>query len=139
MLFRSGAFNSVVVKAPAFGDQRKAVMEDLAVLTGAKLITEVSKTRLEDINIDVLGEAKKIIVSQMETIIVSGKGSSLAVKNRVNLIKEQIKSSQSDFEKDQLKKRVASLMGKVATISVGGSSEMDIDERKYREIGRAHV
>ena len=127
-----GAFNSVVVKAPAFGDQRKAVMEDLAVLTGAKLITEVSKTRLEDINIDVLGEAKKIIVSQMETIIVSGKGSSLAVKNRVNLIKEQIKSSQSDFEKDQLKKRVASLMGKVATISVGGSSEMDIDERKYR-------
>ena len=68
----------------------------------------------------------------METIIVSGKGSSLAVKNRVNLIKEQIKSSQSDFEKDQLKKRVASLMGKVATISVGGSSEMDIDERKYR-------
>jgi len=101
-----GAFNSVVVKAPAFGDQRKAVMEDLAVLTGAKLITEVSKTRLEDINIDVLGEAKKIIVSQMETIIVSGKGSSLAVKNRVNLIKEQIKSSQSDFEKDQLKKSV---------------------------------
>ena len=127
-----GVFNSLVLKAPAFGDRRKEVMEDIAILTDATLVSADKGLKLEEAGLEVLGSAGKIIATKDETTIIKGAGSKSAVKERIELIKNQAKLSTSDYEREQFEKRAAALEGKVAIIKVGGATETEIDEKKFR-------
>ena len=127
-----GVFNSLVLKAPAFGDRRKEILEDIAVLTGATVISEDKGMKLEDAEISSLGSAKKIIATKDNSTIISGAGDHKAVKARIELIKSQANLATSDYDREQYEKRAAALLGKVAVIKVGGASETEIDEKKYR-------
>lgn len=127
-----GVFNSLVLKAPAFGDRRKEILEDIAVLTGATVISEDKGMKLEDAEISSLGSAKKIIATKDNSTIISGAGDHKAVKARIELIKSQANLATSDYDREQYKKRAAALLGKVAVIKVGGATETEIDEKKYR-------
>lgn len=127
-----GVFNSLVLKAPAFGDRRKEILEDIAVLTGATVISEDKGMKLEDAEISSLGSAKKIIATKDNSTIISGAGDHKAVKARIELIKSQANLATSDYDREQYEKRAASLLGKVAVIKVGGATETEIDEKKYR-------
>lgn len=127
-----GVFNSLVLKAPAFGDRRKEILEDIAVLTGATVISEDKGMKLEDAEISSLGSAKKIIATKDNSTIISGAGDHKAVKARIELIKSQANLATSDYEREQYEKRAAALLGKVAVIKVGGATETEIDEKKYR-------
>lgn len=127
-----GVFNSLVLKAPAFGDRRKEILEDIAVLTGATVISEDKGMKLEDADISSLGSAKKIIATKDNSTIISGAGDHKAVKSRIELIKSQANLATSDYDREQYEKRAAALLGKVAVIKVGGATETEIDEKKYR-------
>lgn len=127
-----GVFNSLVLKAPAFGDRRKEILEDIAVLTGATVISEDKGMKLEDAEISSLGSAKKIIATKDNSTIISGAGDHKAVKARIELIKSQANLATSDYDREQYEKRAAALLGKVAVIKVGGTTETEIDEKKYR-------
>jgi chaperonin groL len=127
-----GVFNSLVLKAPAFGDRRKEILEDIAVLTGAIVISEDKGMKLEDAEISALGSAKKIIATKDSSTIISGAGKQSAVSDRIELIKSQANLAISDYDREQYEKRAAALSGKVAVIKVGGATETEIDEKKYR-------
>ena len=127
-----GVFNSLVLKAPAFGDRRKEILEDIAVLTDAIVISEDKGMKLEDAEISALGSAKKIIATKDNSTIISGAGKQSAISDRIELIKSQANLATSDYDREQYEKRAAALSGKVAVIKVGGATETEIDEKKYR-------
>ena len=127
-----GVFNTVAVKAPAFGDRRKEVLEDIAVLTGATVVSEDRGMSFENVELDVVGSARKVIVSKDETTIVEGVGGAADVKTRTAQIKAQAETATSEYEKENYEKRAAALSGKVAVIKVGGATETEIDEKKFR-------
>lgn len=127
-----GTFNVVAVKAPGFGDRRKAMLEDIAVLTGATVITEDLGLELKDATIESLGQASKVIVDKDSTVIVEGAGSAEAIAKRVNLIKSQLKTTTSEFDREKLQERLAKLSGGVAVIKVGAATETALKEMKLR-------
>ena len=127
-----GVLNTVAVKAPAFGDRRKEVLEDIAVLTGATVISEEQGLTFENAELDVIGTARKVIVTKDATTIVEGAGNPVAVEERLAQIKAQAESATSEYEKENFEKRAAAIGGKVAVIKVGGATETEIDEKKYR-------
>jgi len=127
-----GVFNTVAVKAPAFGDRRKEILEDIAILTGATVISEDRGITFESAELDVLGSARKVIVGKDETTIIEGAGAAKDVKARIAQIHTQAENATSEYDKEQYEKRAAALSGKVAVIKVGGASETEIDEKKFR-------
>ena len=127
-----GVFNTLVLKAPAFGEQRKAIMEDIATLTGATVVSSEKGMSLEDCGLEILGQARKIIATKDQTTIINGAGDAREVKARIADIKAQAEAAMSDYETEQFNKRAAALAGKVAVIKVGGATETEIDEKKYR-------
>lgn len=127
-----GTFNVVAVKAPGFGDRRKAMLEDIAVLTGGTVITEDLGLELKDATMAALGQAAKITVDKDSTIIVEGAGEAQAIANRVNLIKSQLETTTSDFDREKLQERLAKLAGGVAVIKVGAATETELKEMKLR-------
>ena len=127
-----GVFNTVAVKAPAFGDRRKDILNDIAVLTGAQVITEDRGMTFENVDLDVVGTARRVIVTKDETTIIEGAGSAADVKARIKQIETQVAAATSEYDKENLEKRRAALSGKVAVIKVGGATETEIEEKKYR-------
>lgn len=127
-----GVFNTVAVKAPAFGDRRKDMLNDIAILTGAEVITEDRGMTFENVDLDVVGTARKVIVTKDETTIIEGAGSSAEVQARIKQIATQAAAATSEYDKENLEKRRAALSGKVAVIKVGGATETEIEEKKYR-------
>jgi chaperonin GroEL len=127
-----GVFNTIAVKAPAFGDQRKDVLNDIAVLTGAQVITDDRGMTFENVELDVVGSARKIIVGKDSTTIIEGAGSAAALKEQITQITAQLSSATSEYVRDGLEKRRAALSGKVAVIKVGGATETEIEEKKFR-------
>jgi chaperonin GroEL len=122
----------VAVKAPGFGDRRKAMLEDIAILTGAQFISEDLGVKLENVTLDMLGNVKKAIIKKDETTLVDGKGSKQELNKRISLIKNQINESTSDYDKEKLQERLAKLTGGVAIIKVGGATELEVNEKKDR-------
>ncbi|KAF1855526.1 hypothetical protein Lal_00001052 [Lupinus albus] len=127
-----GTFKAVAVKAPGFGDRRKAMLEDIAILTGGSVITEELGRKLDSVEITDLGRARQIRISKEETTVVNGSGSSDEIKARVNQIKAQIEETTSDFDKEKLQERLAKLAGGVAVIQVGAATEVELKEKKLR-------
>ena len=127
-----GVFNTVAIKAPEFGDRRRDVLTDIAVLTGATMISEDLGHSFESTDISMLGSARKVIVTKDETTIIEGSGPTSAQKERTREIEAQIKATTSEYDKETLKKRRAALAGKVAVIKVGGATETEIEEKKFR-------
>ena len=127
-----GTFTAVAVKAPGFGDRRKAMLEDLAILTGAQVITDDLGLELKDASIDMLGTANKVEVTKDNTTIVDGDGDENSIDARVSQIKAQIEETDSDFDREKLQERLAKLAGGVAVIKVGAASETELKERKLR-------
>ncbi|MGI6112745.1 MAG: chaperonin GroEL [Mahellales bacterium] len=127
-----GTFTCVAVKAPGFGDRRKEMLQDIAILTGGQVISEELGTSLRDIKLDWLGKAKSVKVEKENTIIVEGAGDQKAIKDRVESIKRQIETTTSDYDKEKLNERLAKLAGGVAVIKVGAATETEMKEKKYR-------
>ena len=127
-----GGLKVAAVKAPGFGDRRKAMLQDIAVLTGGELISEDLGIKLESVTIDMLGQAKKIVITKDDTTIVQGAGKKTEIEARITQIKQQIEDTTSDYDKEKLQERLAKLAGGVAVIKVGGSSEVEVKERKDR-------
>lgn len=127
-----GTFNTVVVKAPAFGDRRKDILQDIAILTGATVITEDQGYTFENATLEMLGSARKVIVTKDETTIVEGNGTETELKARIDQINTQAEAASSEYDKENLEKRRAALSGKVALIKVGGATETEIEEKKFR-------
>ena len=127
-----GVFNTVAVKAPAFGDRRKEILEDIAILTGGEVVSEELGVTFENADIAVVGTARKVIVTKDETTIIEGAGTAAAIKARIDQINKQIESASSEYDKENLEKRRAALQGKVAVIKVGGATETEIEEKKFR-------
>ena len=127
-----GVFNTVAVKAPSFGDRRKEILRDISVLTGATVISEDHGLTFENAGLEVLGSARKVIVGKDETTIVEGAGKPSAVQEQIAQIKALSDNASSEYEKEQFDKRAAALSGKVAVIKVGGATETEIDEKKFR-------
>ena len=127
-----GTFNVLGIKAPGFGDRRKAMLEDIAILTGGKLITEEVGLKLEKAEISDLGSARKVVASKEDTVIVEGKGNAEAIKNRVAAIKKELSITDSDYDKEKLQERLAKLSGGVAVIKVGAATETEMKEKKDR-------
>ena len=127
-----GTFVSVAVKAPGFGDRRKAMMEDLAVLTGGKFVTEDLGLKLENVDLSMLGHAKKVIITKEETTIVEGAGSAEDVKGRIDMIRRQMENTDSSYDREKLQERLAKLAGGVAVIQVGAATETELKEKKHR-------
>ncbi len=120
------------MKAPGFGDRRKAMLEDIAVLTGGQLISEDLGIKLENVTLDMLGKAKKVTITKDDTTVVDGAGDKAAIESRIGQIKTQIEDTTSDYDKEKLQERLAKLAGGVAIIKVGGSTEVEVKERKDR-------
>ena len=127
-----GVFNTVAIKAPSFGDRRQDVLNDIAILTGATVITEDQGMNFENVDLKVVGSARKVIVTKDETTIIEGGGSTTAVNSRIKQLNAQIIEAESSYDKEALEKRRAALSGKVAVIKVGGATETEIEEKKYR-------
>ncbi|QTL99220.1 chaperonin GroEL [Iocasia frigidifontis] len=127
-----GTFNCVAVKAPGFGDRRKAMLEDIAILTGGQVITEDLGLKLENADISMLGQAHKVNVTKEETTIVEGHGDKKDIQGRIKQIKKQIESTTSDFDREKLQERLAKLAGGVAVIQVGAATETELKEKKHR-------
>lgn len=127
-----GVFNTVAVKAPAFGDRRKEVLQDIATLTGATVISEEQGMTFENVDLSVIGSARKVIVTKDETTIVEGAGANAEVTARIKQVKAQADSAKSEYDKENYDKRAAALSGKVAVIKVGGATETEIEEKKFR-------
>lgn len=127
-----GTFQCVAVKAPAFGDRRKAMLQDIAILTDGELISDDLGVKLENVTLDMLGRARQIKVRKEETIIVDGAGSEQAIKDRINSIKKQLEETTSEYDKEKLQERLAKLAGGVAVIQVGAATETELKEKKHR-------
>jgi len=127
-----GIFKSVAVKAPGFGDRRKAQLQDIAILTGGQVVTEEVGLKLENATLDLLGRARKVIVTKDETTIVEGAGDSAQIEGRVTQIKREIDNTDSDYDREKLQERLAKLAGGVAVIKAGAATEVELKERKHR-------
>jgi chaperonin GroEL len=127
-----GTFRSVAVKAPGFGDRRKAMLQDIAILTGAQVISEEVGLKLENTGLDMLGKARKVVSTKDETTIVEGAGSADQIAGRVAQIRTEIENSDSDYDREKLQERLAKLAGGVAVIKVGAATEVELKERKHR-------
>ena len=127
-----GVFNTVAVKAPSFGDRRKEILEDIATLTGATVISPERGLTFENVGLEVVGTARKVIVNKDETTIIEGAGAVSEVKNRIRQIQAQAEVASSEYDKENYDKRAAALSGKVAVIKVGGATETEIEEKKFR-------
>lgn len=127
-----GVFNTLAIKAPAFGDRRKEILEDIAILTGATVISEEKGHTFEDVELEMLGTARKVIVDKDNSTIIEGAGEPAALKARVEQITAQISGASSEYDKENYEKRRAALDGKVAVIKVGGATETEIEEKKFR-------
>ena len=127
-----GTFNATAIKAPAFGDRRKEMLQDIAILTGGQVITEEVGIKLEDATIEMLGEARKVIADKDNTTIVEGKGQERAIKDRVKQIRQQMDNTSSEYELEKLQERVAKLESGVAVIKVGAATEVELKEKKAR-------
>ena len=127
-----GTFNSTAVKAPGFGDRRKAMLQDMAVLTGGQVISEEVGLKLENVTLDLLGRAKRVIITKDTTTIVDGAGDKAEVNARVNQIKTEIDNTDSDWDREKLQERLAKLAGGVALIKVGAATEVELKEKKHR-------
>lgn len=127
-----GVLNTVVVKAPSFGDRRKEIMADMAVLTGGQVISDDRGLSFENVGLEVVGQARKVIVGKDESTLIEGAGSSAEVEARIDQIISQAENASSEYDKEQFEKRAAALRGKVAVIKVGGATETEIDEKKFR-------
>jgi chaperonin GroEL len=127
-----GTFTGVAVKAPGFGDRRKRMLEDIAILTGAEVITEEMGLKLENTQLSQLGRARRIVIAKDTTTIVDGAGESDAIKGRINQIKTEIESTDSDFDREKLQERLAKLSGGVAVVKVGAATETEMKEKKHR-------
>ncbi len=127
-----GTVNAVAVKAPGFGDRRKAMMEDIAILTGGRFVTEDLGIKLENIDLPMLGQAKRVVVTKENSTIVEGKGSAQDIQGRVALIRRQIEETESDYDREKLQERLAKLSGGVAVIQVGAATETELKEKKHR-------
>jgi chaperonin GroEL len=127
-----GTFKSVAVKAPGFGDRRKAMLGDIAVLTGGQVISEEVGLKLENVGVDLLGRARKVVVTKDETTIVEGGGSDQEIKGRIAQIKAEIEKTDSDYDREKLQERLAKLAGGVAVIKVGAATEVELKEKKHR-------
>ncbi|TDW87748.1 MULTISPECIES: chaperonin GroEL [Kribbella] len=127
-----GTFKAVAVKAPGFGDRRKAMLVDIAVLTGGEVISEEVGLKLDTVDLELLGQARKIVVTKDETTIVEGSGDADQITGRVNQIRAEIEKSDSDYDREKLQERLAKLAGGVAVIKVGAATEVELKERKHR-------
>jgi chaperonin GroEL len=127
-----GTFTSCAVKAPAFGDRRKAILQDIAILTGAQVVSPEVGLKLDQVDLDVLGSARRIVVTKDNTTIVDGGGDHSAVEDRVAQIKREIENSDSDWDREKLQERLAKLAGGVVVIRVGGHTEVELKEKKHR-------
>ena len=127
-----GTFTSVAVKAPGFGDRRKAMLQDMAILTGGQVISEEVGLKLDSVGLDMLGQARKVIVSKDETTVVEGAGDPADVVGRVNQIKGEIENTDSDYDREKLQERLAKLSGGVAVLKVGAATEVELKEKKHR-------
>jgi len=127
-----GIFKSVAVKAPGFGDRRKAMLQDIAILTGGQVISEEVGLKLENVELDMLGRARKVVVTKDETTIVEGAGESDAIAGRVKQIRQEIENTDSDYDREKLQERLAKLAGGVAVIKAGAATEVELKERKHR-------
>ncbi|WP_249999546.1 MULTISPECIES: chaperonin GroEL [Micromonosporaceae] len=127
-----GTFKSVAVKAPGFGDRRKAMLEDIAILTGGAVISEEVGLKLENADLSLLGQARKIVITKDETTVVDGAGNAEQIQGRVNQIRAEIEKSDSDYDREKLQERLAKLAGGVAVIKVGAATEVELKERKHR-------
>jgi chaperonin GroEL len=127
-----GTFKSVAVKAPGFGDRRKAMLTDIAILTGGQVISEEVGLKLENATLDLLGRARKVVVTKDETTIVEGAGDPEQIQGRVNQIRAEIEKSDSDYDREKLQERLAKLAGGVAVIKAGAATEVELKERKHR-------
>src|SRR5512144_1062781 len=127
-----GTFKSVAVKAPGFGDRRKAMLQDIAILTGGQVISEEVGLKLESTGLELLGQARKVVITKDETTIVEGGGDSAQIEGRVNQIRAEIEKSDSDYDREKLQERLAKLAGGVAVIKVGAATEAELKERKHR-------
>jgi chaperonin GroEL len=127
-----GTFTGVAVKAPGFGDRRKRMLEDIAILTGAEVITEEMGLKLENTQLSQLGRARRVVIGKDETTIVDGAGDTEAIKGRINQIKNEVESTDSDFDREKLQERLAKLAGGVAVVKVGAATETEMKEKKHR-------
>ncbi len=127
-----GTFNAVGIKAPGFGDRRKAMLQDIATLTGAQVVSEEVGLKLENVTLDLLGKARKVVVTKDDTTIVEGGGSQEDVQGRINQIKAEIDKTDSDWDREKLQERLAKLSGGVAVIKVGAATEVELKEKKHR-------
>ena len=127
-----GTFKSVAVKAPGFGERRKAMLQDMAILTGGQVVTEEVGLKLENVGLDMLGRARKVVVTKDETTIVEGAGEESEIKGRINQIKAEIENTDSDYDREKLQERLAKLSGGVAVIKVGAATEVELKEKKHR-------
>ena len=127
-----GIFKSVAVKAPGFGDRRKAQLQDIAILTGGQVISEEVGLKLENVTLDLLGRARKVVITKDETTIVEGAGEVSAIEGRVKQIRQEIENTDSDYDREKLQERLAKLAGGVAVIKAGAATEVELKERKHR-------
>jgi chaperonin GroEL len=127
-----GTFTGVAVKAPGFGDRRKRMLEDIAILTGGEVITEEMGLKLENTQLSQLGRARRVVIAKDTTTIVDGNGESDAIKGRINQIKNEIDNTDSDFDREKLQERLAKLSGGVAVVKVGAATETEMKEKKHR-------
>ena len=134
-----GTLNVAAVKAPGFGDRRKAMLEDIAILTGGTFISEDLGTKLENVTLDMLGQARRVRITKEETTIVEGKGDKKAVAGRIEVIKKQIEETDSDYDREKLQERLAKLAGGVAVIQVGAATETELKEKKHRVEDAVHA
>ena len=127
-----GIFKSIAVKAPGFGDRRKAILQDIAILTGGTVVSETVGLKLDSVGLEVLGTARKVVVTKDETTIVEGGGDAAQIQGRVNQIRTEIENSDSDYDREKLQERLAKLAGGVAVIKAGAATEVELKERKHR-------
>jgi chaperonin GroEL len=127
-----GTFKSVAVKAPGFGDRRKAMLGDIAILTGGQVVSEEVGLKLDQVDLDLLGQARQVVVTKDETTIIEGRGDSEQIAGRVSQIRTEIENSDSDYDREKLQERLAKLAGGVAVIKVGAATEVELSERKHR-------
>ena len=127
-----GTFNSVAVKAPGFGERRKAMLEDMAVLTGGQVVSEEVGLKIEGVSLDMLGTARKVVITKDDTTIIEGAGEASAVEGRIAQIKREIDDTDSDWDKEKLQERLAKLAGGVAVVQVGAATEVELKEKKHR-------
>src|SRR5947207_9241997 len=127
-----GTFKSVAIKAPGFGERRKAMLQDMAILTGGQVVSEEIGLKLENIGLELLGRARKIVITKDETTIVEGAGTKSDVQGRINQIRNEIDNTDSDYDREKLQERLAKLSGGVAIIKVGAATEVELKEKKHR-------